>query len=306
MGGSIKQKHMSESTSQKVKTRTRLKRREEILLSIQDVVKEYTQFLASEYPTHCKMFEDRLNADPEAAQSEAVIYSVLRQAGYEVAVQENFVDGGADFLCTGIQEGMIVEVRCIHSSTITTQSGWSEKVDEKAFFFDLITDVIRRAVSAKVPQLAGHPIPRILCLTTEHIGGSFFFGPLGARDIMTSETKISVPIGTPNSSVSTVTDLKESVFFKFDGSGRVEPCRRSISALILALIHGEGANLTGLLHPDPVVKFPIQMLAGVPFLRVSNWPFSDGKIETEWTIYKPTPKKFFYLSTGVMDKRMKK
>ena len=189
---------------------------------------------------------------------------------------------------------MIVEVHCVQSSTVAENSGWPVEVKPEVHSFGPITDVIRQCASTKVSQLADHPVPRVLWLTTEHMGGSFFFGPLGARDIMTSDTKISMPVGMPDPPISQITELKESAFFKFDRGGKVEPCRRSISALLLGLVHGEGIDLTGLLHPAPAVEFPIRMLPKVPFLRVSNWPFIAGKIELEWTISRPRAKRVFY------------
>lgn len=274
------------------------------VFSLDDVVNDHGKFLSEKYPAHAKMFRDRLNTDPEAARAEAVIFSALRQAGYEVAVNEDTGKGGADFLCTSREGQIVAEVRCIRSSTVAQHSKWPEKVSEEAHFFGPITDVIRQCVSSKISQLAEHPFPRVLCLTTEHWGGGVLFHTL-ARDIMTSETKISMPVGSPNPSISITTDLGESVFFRFDKDGHVQPCRQSISAILLAHVHGDGTSVLGLLHPQPQVELPIGMLPNIPFLRASNWPFADGIIQTEWIIARPSAKRFIHFPAGIMDEKLR-
>jgi len=100
----------------------------------------------------------------------------------------------------------------------------------------------------------------------------------------------------PNPAVTTTTDLAESVFFrpKKDENG-FEPCRQSISALLLASIQEDKTKVMGLLHPDPAKPLDISMLSHIPFLRAANWPFESGEIITEWVI--KSPKGFEVLHT---------
>jgi hypothetical protein len=164
--------------------------------------------------------------------------------------------------------------------------------------------MLRTKASAKVPQLSGHSIPRILIITSEHMGADFLLGPRGAETLLTSNIKIEVPIGKPINKVGLSTDLKDSVFFRFK-DGSLESCRRSISAILLISIFTDKSLIYGILHPDPQYVFPIMLLPSVPFLRMKKWPPENNNIEIEWVINKPKAEKFYHREIAFKDEELK-
>ena len=99
----------------------------------------------------------------------------------------------------------------------------------------MITHMLRTKTSSKATQLSGHSFPRILVITCEHIASDVLLGSHGAETLLTSDTKIEVPIDKPIENIDLVTDLKDSVFFRFK-NGLLESCRKSISAILLLSI----------------------------------------------------------------------
>ncbi len=45
-------------------------------------------------------------------------------------------------------------------------------------------------------------------------------------------------------------------------------------------------KIIGLLHPDPVHKFPIKFLPLIPFVRLKKWPPQNNRIGIEWVTHK--------------------
>ncbi len=276
-----------------------------MLHSIQDVVNSYGQFLEVKYPTLHKKYQQRLEAQPEAARAEALACAFLRGDGYKVTVSEDVATGGVDFLCVGRQGQMLIEIACLLTETVSQHSSWPKETPEGAFGFRRITDVVRGCVSGKTAQLANQPIPRVLMIVSEHPGASVLLGPNGAEAAMTSNTKLSFPVNVPNPEVSVITNLEESVFFRFAKDRRVEPCRKSISAVLLVAADPEKLLVVGLLHPAPAIAFNIALLPRVPFLRTSNWPFAEGRIETEWIMGQPKAHQSFHWSITLTDQELK-
>ena len=108
--------------------------------SVADVVASFRDFLLVRYPTHLRHFDLRLQADPEAAQAEAVIFSLLRQLRLKPEIAEVVGQGGVDFRALPSTESeFIVEVTTIGSATVTQKSGVPNGIADGAFAFDLIT-----------------------------------------------------------------------------------------------------------------------------------------------------------------------
>ncbi len=138
----------------------------------------------------------------------------------------------------------------------------------------MITHMLRTKASDKASQLSGYEMARVLVIACEHIAADVLLGPLEAEMFLTSETRIAVPIfaGEPiDPKVYLTTDLKDSVFFRFK-NGILEPCRKSISVVILLSVLGDKCLAVGILHPDPQHVFSIGLLPSVPFLRMKRWP----------------------------------
>jgi hypothetical protein len=277
---------------------------------ISNVIESYKTFLMVKYPSHHTLFCNRLCNKPESAKAEAVLFSLLRTAVDDVAVAEDVVTGGADFLCSKDDAKFIVEVTSLAGEAVAGQSGWPNGVpeDSTAGSFGLITHMLRTRASEKVPQLAGYEMPRVLAISCEHVASDVLLGPLGAEAFLTSDTKIAVPLYTDeasNKGIHLTTDLKNSVFFRFN-NGLVEPCRQSISVVLLVSIFADKALVVGILHPVPQHAFSIRLLPTVPFLRMKKWPPEGRGIETEWVVYSPKPAEFVHHEVVFRDKELKR
>ncbi len=85
-------------------------------------------------------------------------------------------------------------------------------------------------------------------------GKSALLGALAAEWLMTSQPKLSVPVGSPLTAVREVTDLSKSAFLA-SRDGRVIAVRQSISAVLLMAIWEHELHVVGMLHPEPAVVF---------------------------------------------------
>ena len=108
------------------------------------------------------------------------------------------------------------------------------------------------------------------------------------------QVPLTFSINSPEATTRTVTHLDDSVFFRFKKDSSIEPCRQSISAMLLTHILGESCKKVGILHPEPAVSFDIDLLPEIPFLRISNWSFREHTIGLKWVISDPKPAHFHY------------
>ena len=257
---------------------------------VHDLVESYKSFLRANYPEHVKPYGTRLNNQPEGATAEAVVYAFLEANLDDVQVAEKMDVGGVDFKCKVGDAEFVAEVTCLDAEAVASQSGLQRKPG-RAGTFRMITNLLRTKASGKAEQLANHNCPRILVITCQHPGSEVVLGIRGAEYLLTSNTKIAFDIGKDPGKVYLQTELDDSVFFRLE-NGHVESCRRSISAILLISLSGVSAFVTGILHPDPIYKFPIEYLPTVPFVRLQKWPLENNKIQTEWVTHKPPKQKF--------------
>lgn len=274
--------------------------------STDNIIESYKAFLEIKYPTHHKLYCRRLNDKAEGGKAEAIIFSLLRGVVDQITLAEDVSTGGVDFLCISGQSQFVVEVTCLEAEAVATQSGWPNEVaqDGAARWFEMITHMLRTKTSSKTAQLSGHDMPRLLAITSEHIAADVLLGPYGAKALLTSDTKIEVPIGKHIDKTGVATDLKDSVFFRFK-NGTVEASRQSISAILLVSILADKSLVVGVLHPEPQYQFPITLLPSVPFLRLKEWPPQDSTLETEWVIHKPRPEAFSHQRVVIKDEELR-
>lgn len=277
-----------------------------IFVSTAEVIESYKLFLEIKYPGHFQSYCNRLNNNPESAKAEAIAFSFLRSIFVDVTLAEDISTGGVDFLCKSNEGEFVVEVTCLEAEAVAAQAGWKNEIAENGAggWFCMITHMLRTKASSKATQLSGHDVPRILTITCEHVAADILLGPHGAETLLTSDTKIEIPIGKPIDKVNSITDLKDSVFFKHR-NGQLEPCRRSISAILLFSIFADKSYIVGILHPDPVYSLPIKLFPSIPFLRMKKWPPENNMIEIEWVIYKPKPEGFYHQKIELKDRELR-
>ena len=273
-----------------------------------DVIDSYKEFLEIKYPTHFNKYSKLLNDNPEAGKAEAIMFSLLRNTVDQVFLGEDVSIGGVDFLCISDQIQFVVEVTCLEAESVATQAGWPNEVaeDGTAGWYRMITHKLRSKTSSKTPQLSGYNMPRLLAITSEHVAANVLLGARGAEALLTGETKIEVPIGKPIDKVRLATNLKDSIFFKFNNKkGIIEPCRQSISAILLVTILSDKSSIIGLLHPSPSYHFQVALLPSVPFIRLKEWPLKDNCLETEWIIDNPRPWDFLHQKIIIKDEELR-
>lgn len=262
--------------------------------SIAEVLDSYKVYLKVKYPSHLKTFLQRKKNNIEGAKFEAAMFSMARHYNLNPKIGEVIGKGGVDFICSSNDYQLVLEVTHLDTDSIEQQSGLSNiPVNGEARFFSMVTHVLQRKAVGKAKQVADYPMPRILCLGASHTAAPILLGKHAAKWLLTSETKISIPIGNANPESQIVTDLDNSVFFKFNNRGEVIPCRQSISAILLVVLDNESCLIVGLLHPEPSYRFDIAYFSDIPFLKVANWPCSDGRVITEWTIHSPSEKRAY-------------
>ena len=257
---------------------------------LHDLVDNYKRFLNVNYPNHAKPYCTRLKNQPESATAEAVVYCFLEANLEDVQVAEKMDVGGVDFKCKERDAEFVAEVTCLEAEAVTSQSGLPAG-PSCGGHYSMITDVLRTKASGKAKQMSMYNCPRVLVMACQHAGASPVLGISGAEDLLTSETKIAIgSINSPDGNYL-VTDLANSVFFRLE-NGHVKPCRRSISAILLISLSVVSAFVTGILHPDPIHRFPIEYLPTVPFVRLQKWPLENYKIQTEWITHRPPKQEF--------------
>ena len=251
------------------------------------VTDSYISYLAAHNPVALKRFCERLAADRDAAQAEAVVFSFLQTQEAVPALAEDVSHGGVDFVCTPERcDRFYVEVTSVNPDATTRHSSLPNRIPDKLSggAFSLITEQLRSTVAKKAPQLSGLPAARVLAITSSHVHACLLMDGYAAECLMLSDPKIAVSISNPDH-VRQVTDLKASVLFRGDNrTGEIIPCRRSVSAVLLFAVSDLQSSVVGLLHPCPAIPFQGFSLPWVPLVFVDNWTERATGIKLGWTL----------------------
>lgn len=269
----------------------------EFMNTLNDLCINYKKYLEAEASFHYDAFCNRLQSNPESAHGEAVVFSYLNSNRFKVKNFEDPAKGGPDFICEGYSRQFIVEVTSLDSNAVENHSGIPNRIPDgiEAHSFNAINHLLKRKATEKTTQVAGLELPRVLAITIEHVHSGVLFTTDMIQNLMTGDTKISVPLNDPDAISKETTSLDNSVFFKFSKEdGKIVPCRQSISAIITLEIFNNECRVLGMLHPDPAVKFSPGFLPTTPFLKLVEWPIKENKIFTEWIIYDPESTNFYY------------
>jgi hypothetical protein len=239
-------------------------------------------------------FNRLLEDNREAAISEAIVFNWLCGARQSPELNEDSSTGGADFICSPSRDyKYIVEVTCIGSQALTDETG-CHMIPGQMMAYSSATRILRQRVSDKAPQLSGYDKPTVLAIVSLHEGAYMLFSPDEAVKFLISDWAFTIPMGRNNDETYLSTDLRQSIFFRRSANdpSRIEPCRQSVSAVLLIPVSGDRLNVTGVLHPEPARPFSIHALKKVPFVRVKEWPVNGGEVFTEWIIFAPYASSF--------------
>ena len=248
-----------------------------------DLLDEYKDFLEDTDPDSLESFNKRLDRDePQAAQAEAVAYSFFKWHGYDIQVEETLNAGGVDFRVQAESTDFVVEVTSILRENYTKYSGMPEGILDSVRCVSPyeVPDAIQSKVHDKERQMSGYNCPTILMIACEHLEFQYFLkkrNPIGPQALLTSPPKIDIFSG------KNVSCLKDSLFFRFEND-RIAFCREQISAVLLFYISTHRAQTTGLLHPQPMYNFSVDLLPSVPFVEVliSGIGATEGHAEPRW------------------------
>ena len=260
-------------------------------IKVNDLVDNYKNFLENEHLNHVKSYSDRLRDHAASARAEAVTFHFFRSNLDEVRVNEDLNKGGVDFLCqTGTSE-FIAEITCLGSESVTRKSGLKYEPTENRSVGTVspITRKLCDTVCGKASQMSGYENPGILVIACEHPQADLLFDSFDAQSLLVGDIKIGVSIpNDPNEQqgVDSITEMENSCFLQWNQGW--ELINRSVSAILLFHISGVSAFALGILHPDPVHKFPPKLLPSIPFVRLKQWPPEGGRIELEWVKYENT------------------
>lgn len=257
--------------------------------SLRDVVGYYRCYLGRnrDLAKHCARFLKREKTDPKAAQAEAVIFSWLRAEKLEPHLFENVGTGGPDFCCTHSDGGhFLVEATSLDSERVSNRSGLPTEITSSGgMAFGLITDKLKAKAKSKARQLAGHSLPTVLAIASDHVAASILMDRQAAEYLMTSAPLFAVPLnGDPG---YWTLNLKDAVFRRptglFDVSGQpiIGTYLQSISAILLITVDDCTDRIVGALHPDATNPFNPQWMPGVPFIKFAETS-SPTQIATKW------------------------
>lgn len=257
--------------------------------TLRDVVEYYRCYLSRDrdLTEHCTQFLKRESNDPKAAQAEAVIFSWLRAEKLKPYLFEDAGTGGPDFCCAPSGTNcFLVEATSLDSEMVSERSGLpAEITGPGTSAFALITEKLKAKAQSKAAQLAGHGMPTVLAITSDHAFASSLMDKLAAEYLMTSAPQINVPIGGGPSYMST--NLKDSVFQRSTGLldasevPIIKPALQSIGAILLVALDHREMRIVGLLHPKAANPFDPQWLPMIPFVKFAGL-FSHTNIATEW------------------------
>ena len=262
--------------------------------------------MEDEHPGRVKSYRDLLNSQPASARAEAVAFYFLRTYSDNIQVEEDSKKGGVDFRCQKGNAEFVAEVTCLDAESVARKSGLKNEPprNRSGGWYSGITNKLFDKVDEKTNQMSGYDCPAILVMTCEHPLADMLLDRIDAEFLLTGDQKIAVvPFSNSTENLDSVTDLENSVFFLYNQeNGKLESCRRSISALLLFSIFGACVFVIGILPPDPIHKFPIKFLPSVPFVKLKKWPPENGIFEIEWISYKtddhvieePEPHRFWY------------
>lgn len=278
--------------------------------TLAEVVESYRTYLLHHqaiYPKQqaLRRFDNRLASHREGAKAEAACFEYLRSNHLAPRLLEDASSGGADFVCAFGDQEVMVEVTALGNEAVTSGSGMSHELDEiGAGFIDMqsMTAMLRRRASNKAPQVSSHVGPRVLVIASEHPAAAVVFGQLGAEEFMTGGSSITFPVGPEETTgdMHMSTGLAEAAFIRSAKVGGIEPCRRNYSAILLMALHGTGAHILGLLHPDPIHRLPRGIFRHLPYARLT-WPVTNNEIFIEWVIDDPRPAQHHFFPVDLTD-----
>lgn len=241
-----------------------------------ELVAEHRQWLGRFDPRRGKQWDDMLQADPEAAMSEARVRLLLEQNGNQVEPNQDLNDRGKspDFICRRDGKTFYVEATSISIASATDKTGLAHiPVPRKAQSYAPLNNAIFAECCNKTPQCAGlaHPClvvvctfhyqASVLCVRDDHLSGLLTGEPLITWDM---DLRVGRAVGDPYQS----TQLRSATFLKPD-DGQPVWARLPISGVLVCGFGCDPPSVLGVLHPEPKHPFDPTLLPSVRMGQVT-------------------------------------
>jgi len=253
-----------------------------------ELADEHRQWLRGFDARHLANWGRLLNADDEAAMTEAYVRRILQGHGATVEPNEDLAGDSQrpDFKCSIDSETFYVEVTCISIQKVVEETGLPHPPESGARHYSPLNDAIWSACKGKAKQCSNLDHPALVAIGTHHTSASAICVDEPKVDmLLTGTTKITWNIDTRTGSqvgdTSLSTDLYSAAFLCPDPNGQLGFARSSISGLLLCGLGIEPPKTLGILHPNPARQFNRRALAEIPFCEITI-DHSNGTFSTHW------------------------
>jgi hypothetical protein len=254
-----------------------------------ELIDEHRRWLGSFDPQHSRNWEKLLDADREAAMSEASIRRLLQQNKNRVEPNEDLagLKQTPDFRCGQTGKTFFVEVACIKIDTATEITGLSPRPLGQAQNYADLNKALFGACIRKTPQCSGLEQPALVAVCTFHWQATMLcFRKQKIATLLTGSELITYKwdsaTGAGYGEAFLTTKLQKAAFIKpADNSSGMAHARNPVSAMLACGLGGDHARALGILHPLPVYEFDRAMLPDVAFCRLCDG-YQSGKLSTEW------------------------
>jgi hypothetical protein len=267
--------------------------------NLESVLDWYSEYLRTKHPGNSKRFERAQKSDLEATIAEAITFHLLTHMGVHPEINEQVGIGCADFICCAsrgplfkrsAQNQFVVEATSLDQDAVSKRSRIPKVLPAgiSGGAIGLLTKNICNKAKQKNKQLKGYAMPRVLAIVSSHPGSGVLFNSATAKWALVSEEHFIHKVGNPVADPTNYTDLKDSVFIKLGPDGEsIVPCRKEISAILLIGVDGAASEVFGIVHPEPEYPLNLEFLPNLPFVRIAQWPISEGRIVVDWVIAHP-------------------
>lgn len=227
--------------------------------TLEEILTGYKEILGIRYPRNLKEFILR---EVTAAKFEAACFSIFRSYGLEVVIGENLKKRGPDFLCSCKMGQFALEVTIINTTSMEDKTGMKncQKGILGGFYQAYQTDpALRQKLVEKAGQVSACHFPRIVAIGSFHNESLTLF-----REVLADEYL--------------------DVFLDSDSHGNLQPNvdLRDISAIVLIGFSGNDYTIMGILNPEPIYHFNIEILPDIAFRRITERGMKDKTGEGEW------------------------
>lgn len=281
------------------------------MVTLADLVASYRSYLELRSGSVAlRLFDHRLNATREAAQTEAVVFEFLRARSLNPRLLEDPSSGGNDFECSHYDQRFSVEATALRDSTVSERSGIEVELEDLAVgYVDVQATVatLRGRISSKSRQASRYSGPRVLAIGSSHPAADMLFD-VAIPELLTGQSQIALPVGPTGATGETYmsTNLIDAAHVRpCKETGGMETFRHTFSATLFVAIHGDGCTVRGLLNPEPQYPLAFSVFGDIWFARL-QWPVVENTMYVEWVAADPSHQQHQFSQINLTDEELRK